>query len=343
MPSHGQGQREIVLHLRFVQKLTLSEIAKQTGVPQSTCQEWCQIFETKGKREKRAPPGRPRKVCTPVVMKKVSNFMKNKKHNRSVRKAAIHFSMVSKSSIHRILTKDLGLQAVRVKKRPFLNDSHKQRRLAFVYKHYQSDISHWVFTDEKRFVLNGIPKKNEFVWTNDTTNEVVYSSAKKYGSGYVEVWGAISKFGLPTLYFINRTQTGHFTAADFCDKVLETHIPEIVEIFHQQEDPTFTFVLDGDGKHNAKIVKNCLHQMVPNFIGPPDWPANSPDLNLIENVWSLMQNNVNARRPRTLDGLQCIIKEEWKKLSLNYINSLYENWQKCCDSVIAAQGGMTQF
>jgi transposase len=43
------------------------------------------------------------------------------------------------------------------------------------------------------------------------------------------------------------------------------------------------------------------------------WPAYSPDLSIIENVWLRLKKNVRARKPQGKDKLERVILEEWDK------------------------------
>jgi len=45
-----------------------------------------------------------------------------------------------------------------------------------------------------------------------------------------------------------------------------------------------------------------------------DWPSNSPDLNPIENLWSIVKTNVERRRPTNLDELRRHMVEEWDSI-----------------------------
>jgi len=45
-----------------------------------------------------------------------------------------------------------------------------------------------------------------------------------------------------------------------------------------------------------------------------DWPSNSPDLNPIENLWSIVKRNVEKRMPRNLEDLERMMVEEWNNI-----------------------------
>jgi transposase len=77
--------------------------------------------------------------------------------------------------------------------------------------------------------------------------------------------------------------------------------------------------------------------------GPGTWPANSPDLNPIENLWHVLRCNIRKRRPQPRNKKELIIalKEEWKKLQedVTITNKLINSMPKRMREVIARGGG----
>jgi transposase len=74
-----------------------------------------------------------------------------------------------------------------------------------------------------------------------------------------------------------------------------------------------------------------------------EWPANSPDLNPIENVWRLLKYRVGRRFPKTAAQVRQFIEEEWANLQVSdyehYINEMPDR----VEAVIAANGGHTKW
>jgi transposase len=70
-------------------------------------------------------------------------------------------------------------------------------------------------------------------------------------------------------------------------------------MFENREDAII--VQDNDPKHKSKIVKLAIEEEKLNFI--EDYPANSPDLNPIENLWTIWKKEVHKHHPKTLEEL----------------------------------------
>jgi len=72
---------------------------------------------------------------------------------------------------------------------------------------------------------------------------------------------------------------------------------------------TTYFQHDGAPCHGIKPVTKCLHDSGYQILGP--WPGSSPDLNVIENVWTVLKRKVADKNPTSAEDLQKKIKEAW--------------------------------
>ena len=101
------------------------------------------------------------------------------------------------------------------------------------------------------------------------------------------------------------------------------------------------FMQDGAPCHRAKIVTQFLKSKKIRIL---DWPGNSPDLNPIENLWSILKDKVSEKQPTSAKMLEQAIKEVWvRELSNEYCQSLVESMPRRLEAVIKAKGGPTKY
>ncbi|KAI4292812.1 hypothetical protein PAPHI01_2086 [Pancytospora philotis] len=79
---------------------------------------------------------------------------------------------------------------------------------------------------------------------------------------------------------------------------------------------------DNDPKHTSALAKKYMIKARINVL---DWPSYSPDLSLIENLWSLLKYRLynGPNRPTDKKSLIAGIKREWEKITDEYIRGLY--------------------
>jgi hypothetical protein len=70
------------------------------------------------------------------------------------------------------------------------------------------------------------------------------------------------------------------------------------------------------------------------------WPAQSPDLNPIENMWAKMKAMMHRRDPppSSVKVLEKYVKDVWDDISPEYYKKLIDSMSQRIEVVIAANG-----
>ncbi len=95
---------------------------------------------------------------------------------------------------------------------------------------------------------------------------------------------------------------------------------------------------DNDPKHMAEATKEWLENK---HIKVLEWPSQSPDFNLLENLGRELIVWVAKHQPRNLNDLERICKEKWDNIPPEMCANLVANYKNRLTSVIANKGFAT--
>ena len=109
----------------------------------------------------------------------------------------------------------------------------------------------------------------------------------------------------------------------------------------EYEKHTIISAIWGSLVHSQKSKKVFQDQPF-NSLDP--WLGASPDLNIIENVWSDMKKKVALRSPSTYEELVNFIKEVWtQEITDDYCKRLVDSMPNRISAVLKAHGGTTKY
>ncbi len=100
------------------------------------------------------------------------------------------------------------------------------------------------------------------------------------------------------------------------------------------------FQQDNAKQHSAHITKSWLRRKRVRVL---DWPACSPDLSPIENVWRILKRKMRQRRPRTVAHLKTCLQEGWDKITPETLHHLVSSVPKSLLSVVKRNGNITKW
>lgn len=94
----------------------------------------------------------------------------------------------------------------------------------------------------------------------------------------------------------------------------------------------------------AKSTQEYLESAVPSFFSKHEYPANSPDCNLVENVIGRVKALVSKARPRNNTELVNAVNEAWAKATTaERLEKLYGSMPDRMATIIKAKGGNTRY
>lgn len=218
----------------------------------------------------------------------------------------------------------------KLKRAPTLTKKHKDDRLSWARTHHNWTPHQWsrvVFSDEKRFCMDG-PDGFNYYWHHLAHDEEIMSR-RQNGGGGIMIWAGFSEKGKTKIAFVSGNQNSN----KYVDTLKEYLLP-FVNANHQTG---YIFQQDNASIHKSAFTTNWISsQRIPVMT----WPAKSPDLNPIENLWATLARRVyaNGRQFNSIPELQSAVTEEWEKIGLEELYALLRSMERRCVSVLERGG-----
>jgi hypothetical protein len=196
------------------------------------------------------------------------------------------------TSLVRCRLLEKGLRGCKAKRKPLLTEKQRHNRLRWAKAHANWTVNDWkkvVFSDESTFNVNN-HAGNCYVRRfpgEENSPQCILPTIKHPIS--VMFWGCITSNGVGRLSICS----GMMNSTAYIETLKAKLLPTLRSTFPNGD---YIFQDDNAPCHRAKKVKEWMRQQI---IPTLEWPAQSPDLNPIENLWSRMSSIVSSRKPTT--------------------------------------------
>ncbi len=220
--------------------------------------------------------------------------------------------------------------------KPLLNQRQRQKRLTWAVEKKNWTVAQWskvLFSDESKFCIS-FGNQGPRVWrkSGEAQNPCFLKSSVKFPQS-VMIWAAMSSAGVGPLCFLKSTVN-----AAIYQKILEHFmLPSADKLYG---DADFIFQQDLAPAHTAKCTKSWFND---HGVTVLDWPANSPDLNPIENLWGIVKRKMSDTRPNNADELKATVKETWASIPPQQCHKLTTSMPRRIEAVIKAKGAPTKY
>ncbi len=220
--------------------------------------------------------------------------------------------------------------------KPLLNQRQCQKRLIWAVEKNNWTVAQWskvLFSDESKFCIS-FGNQGPRVWrkSGEAQNPCCLKSSVKFPQS-VMIWAAMSSAGVGPLCFLKST----VNAAIYQEILEHFMLPSADKLYG---DADFIFQQDLAPAHTAKGTKSWFNG---HGVTVLDWPANSPDLNPIENLWGIVKRKMRDTRPNNADELKATVKETWASIPPQQCHKLITSMPRRIEAVIKAKGAPTKY
>ena len=325
--------------------LSHQKIANIIGRNRSTVTKFLKRFSDRGNIENRPRIGRPRKLTFRAEHTLNRTVKQNRRQSLSDITSSVNERIpvnVSKRTIQRHLHR-LGYKKRVVRKRLTVSKINRKRRCSWcrVRLNWKVD-EQWkrvIFSDESQIIIGtdnrvSVWRKEGEQWLPQCLG-IRSSHARPQGKVSLMVWGCLTYFGVGTLVAIDgNMNSDKYTTVldDHLFPVIVKHFPNSQYFFQDDNAPCHQSRHTTEWKNSNQI--NCL-----------SWPSQSPDINIIENLWLVLKTRLQrvSHRIQNKEDLFRHILEIWQSIPLHHIQNLYGSLPRRLRAVLVNKGHITKY
>lgn len=347
---------------------SLSKEWKQM-LPYKRVKYWVAVYKREGTVAVRKQPGRKRVVSTEAARVAVELLVDSVNFGTAELAAAelhkrgltVGPKPINKSTLIRAAVaqskEDLDqLEVAKGKPVCDLSEATKKKRLEFATKFLKFNWAHVMFTDRKKFAFKfpgtkvktkrwikkskGGKHGNKCWQPNNPQRLNLYMGITKWG--VTKVHKVTGSYGMKSSYMNKKNQPArNITAAEYED-VFDTFLQESKRLFTSQGMASCKLQQDNDPTHPKVAARK-----VAAWNGSPlkgfrvelfSWPPHSPDLSPIENVWGIVQRQVDAMGCKNFKEFEQAVLEKLKHFPRQTLVKMYNSMNKRMELVIKANG-----
>ena len=268
--------------------ISQSQISRLLGVSQPTCHRIIRLYKTTGTtNSKRKNCGGQNRlpVRTERLLRRASVSNPRATARQLAHEVGGHAEEVDISTIRRSLRRN-GISTYRPHMSPSLSPSQCRVRVLWARQHRSWTTENWahvIFSDET--AIDICPSRVQYVRRQPGSRITqAHTASHRPYLQRVMFWSCISVFGPGPLIPI----TGTMNATKYID-TLQQHLLPYCEALYPERN--IIYQQDNAPCHKARVVNEFFAK---NHIALLQWPAYSPDLNCIENLWAMLKRKLHA-------------------------------------------------
>ena len=300
--------------------LSKNKIGELLGIHRSTVGRVLKKFQERGSVENNRRSGRPR-VTDARGDRKIYRIVKRNRR-QSLQDITSKFNgdegtRMSKRTIRRRLHQE-GYRRGKIQKTLTICKVNRQRRILWCRGKRHWKPEQWqkvIFSDETQVVIG--QNNSVSLWRKSSEKWKPYCLNQRKTASKVSCmfWGCITYDGIGVLVPVD----GNLNSTKYIELLDNSLWPVIVKAFGNRP---FIFQNDNATPHSSRRTNNWKTENgIPKF----NWPAQSPDLNIIENIWRCIKIKL-SREIDTIENRSDLVNAVtriWNGLSQTYIRSLY--------------------